>query len=68
METNTWHPIETVPVNSNGVDLLRNGERLVGMRYVDLGGGNTFFEAIRAGYCCVRDATHWMPSHPSPKR
>lgn len=66
--SDVWYPIETAPVEGREVDVLVNGARLDEMRYVDLGQGNTFFEAIRSGYCCVRNATHWRPRQQDPTK
>lgn len=62
-----WQPIETAPKDGSVVDLWRDGVRLTNMRRVDLGGGDTFHEAIAEGYSCVRDASHWMlvPTAPT---
>ncbi len=36
------------------------------MRWRQLSPGNGFFEPVKSGPTCVRDATHWMPLPPHP--
>ena len=62
-----WRPIETAPKDETPVDLWRSqwNERAVNMRRVELSPENVFYEAVKSGPSCVRDATHWMPL-PAP--
>lgn len=61
MSNNPWLPITTAPQNDTPVDLWRDGERLTNMRRVMRSPDNIYYEPVVSGYCCVRDATHWMP-------
>lgn len=64
-----WKTIDSAPKDSTPIDLWIpgfggdhwGGERLSNMRRVDLGKGNVFYEPIKSGPCCVRNATHWSP-------
>ena len=65
-----WQPIETAPKNNIPIDIWRQsfgGERLTNMCRVDFGNGNVFYDPVKSGPCCVRDATHWMPLPDAPK-
>lgn len=61
---------DRMPKNKQIVDIWRDGERLCNYEiFKDYKGqkGNTFFEPIEFGVCCVRNATHWMPLPEPPK-
>lgn len=65
-----WQPIETAPKDGTPIDIWSpawGGERHTNMRRVDLGNGNVFYDPVKSGPCCVRDATHWAAIPAAPK-
>lgn len=69
LATEGWRPISEAPKDTTPVDLWVPGfkQRLVNMRRRQLSKDNVFYEAIEAGYTCVRDATHFrlVPGAPA---
>jgi hypothetical protein len=58
---------ERLPDEGQTVCIFYHGEICYGYRYrrnYAEKKGNDFFEPVRAGYSCVREATHWMIIEP----
>ena len=63
-----WQPIETAPKDGTPIDLWSPAHgRCTDMRRVQLAEDNVFYDPVESGFCCVRDATHWMPLPNPPK-
>ena len=66
-----WQPIKTAPKDATPVDLWASNEDggypLSNYKRVCLSKGNTFYDPVAGGICCVRCATHWRPRPLPPE-
>lgn len=64
-----WQPIETAPRDSEPIDIWsKQHGRLCNYQRIKIDAENCFYDPVEDGVTCVRDATHWKPIPPAPKK
>jgi hypothetical protein len=63
-----WQPIDSAPKDETVVEIWSTTRGVChNMFRYDYAPGNVFYDPVRGGPGCVRDATHWMPLPAAPE-